>query len=125
MDLGRFTTEAVLRLAQYNLFPNATLLVWGDMVNLLIGRPGPAPDRAELASYIFTRVADPAAPRRPPIDVDRPADADFGVVLSADVGVLLTMQRGLSQPGFRELVLSAEECRIVNFHRNLEQHLGL
>jgi choline monooxygenase len=37
----------------------------------------------------------------------------------------MTMQRGLHQPGFRELVLSAEECRIVNFHRNLERRLGL
>lgn len=125
VDLGRFTTEAVLRLAQYNLFPNATLLVWGDMVNLLVGRPGPAPDRAELASYIFTRAPEAAGPRRPPIDVERSPDADFGLVLNADVRVLLTMQRGLSQPGFRELVLSAEECRIINFHRNLERQLGL
>jgi choline monooxygenase len=125
VDLSRFTTEAILRLAQYNLFPNATLLVWGDMVNLLIGRPGSAPDRAELASYIFTRTPDPSAPRRPPVDIQRPPDADFGVVLNADVSVLLTMQRGISQPGFQEIVLSAEECRIVNFHRNLECQLGL
>ncbi|HET6963515.1 MAG TPA: aromatic ring-hydroxylating dioxygenase subunit alpha [Acidimicrobiales bacterium] len=125
VDLSRYTTEAILRLAQYNLFPNATLLVWADMVNLLVGRPGPTADTAELTSYVFTRMPDPTGPRRPPLDLERSADADFGVVLNADVSVLLTMQRGLSQPGFRELVLSAEECRIVNFHRQLEQQLGL
>jgi hypothetical protein len=95
------------------------------MVNLLIGRPGPTPDQAEFSSWIFTRAADPSAPRRPPVDVHRPPEADMGVVLNADVGVLMTMQQGLRQPGFRELVLSAEECRIVNFHRNLERQLGL
>lgn len=125
VDLSRFTTDAILRLAQYNLFPNATLLVWADMVNLLVGRPGPAVDQAELLSYIFIRAADPAAPRHPPFEMDRGPDADFGVVLNADVRVLLNMQRGISQPGFTELVLSAEECRVVNFHRNLERQLGL
>ncbi len=125
VDLSGYTTEGILRLAQYNLFPNATLLVWADMVNLLIGRPGPTPDSAELVSYVFTPMPDRPGPRQPPIDVERPPDADFGVVLNADVSVLLTMQRGLRQPGFRELVLSAEECRIVNFHRQLERYLDL
>jgi choline monooxygenase len=124
VDLSRYSTNAILRLAQYNLFPNATLLVWADMVNLLVGRPGPSPDTAELLSFVFTRLPTGTA-RRPPFDLDRPPDADFGVVLNADVRVLLTMQRGLSQPGCKELLLSAEECRIVNFHRNLEQYLGL
>lgn len=124
VDLRRFTTEGILRLAQYNLFPNATLLVWADMVNLLVARPGPSAETAELVSCVFTRMpAD--GERQPPLDLLRPPEADFGLVLNADVSVLLTMQRGLSQPGFEELVLSAEECRIVNFHRNLERTLGL
>jgi phenylpropionate dioxygenase-like ring-hydroxylating dioxygenase large terminal subunit len=125
VDLSRYSTDAILRLAQYNLFPNATFLVWADMVNLLIGRPGPTPDQAEFSSWVFTRAADTNAPRTPPLDLQRPADADMGVVLNADLGVLMTMQQGLRQPGFRELVLSAEECRIVNFHRNLERALGI
>jgi phenylpropionate dioxygenase-like ring-hydroxylating dioxygenase large terminal subunit len=125
VDMSRYSTDAILRLAQYNLFPNATFLVWADMVNLLIGRPGPTPDQAELSSWIFIRAADANAPRNPPLDVHRPPDADMGVVLNADVAMALTMQQGLRQPGFRELVLSSEECRIVNFHRNLERQLGL
>jgi nitrite reductase/ring-hydroxylating ferredoxin subunit len=125
VDVERFTTEGILRLAQYNLFPNATLLVWADMVNLLVARPGPNADTAELVSCVFARRPDPSATRQPPLDLIRPPDADFGLVLNADVSVLLTMQRGLSQPGCKEIILSAEECRIVNFHRNLEKHLGL
>ncbi|MDA8045207.1 MAG: aromatic ring-hydroxylating dioxygenase subunit alpha [Actinomycetota bacterium] len=125
VDLERFTTEGILRLAQYNLFPNATLLVWADMVNLLVARPGPTADTGELVSCVFARMPDPGSERRPPLDLVRPPEADFGLVLNADVSVLLTMQRGLSQPGFEEVVLSAEECRIVNFHRNLERQLGL
>lgn len=125
IDLSRYTTEALLRMAQYNLFPNATLLVWADMVNLLVGRPGPTVDSAELASYVFARTPDPSQPGPPPVDIELTPDADFGIVLNADVGVLLTMQRGLEQPGFEQLVLSAEECRIVNFHRQLERQLGL
>ena len=41
VDLSRFTSEQMLMLAQYNLFPNATVLVWGDMLNVLLGLPGP------------------------------------------------------------------------------------
>jgi len=35
------------------------------------------------------------------------------------------VQRGLHQPGFTHLRLSAEECRIINLHRHLEAALGL
>jgi choline monooxygenase len=125
VDLGRFSTDGILRLSQYNFFPNATLLVWGDMLNLLIGRPGPTPDVAELATYTFARAADPTSPRRPPMALARSTDSDWGTVLNADVRIITTMQRGLRQPGFSEMVLSAEECRIINFHRNLECQLGL
>jgi len=46
-------------------------------------------------------------------------------VFDQDVSILAGMQRGLAQPGLDEIVLSAEECRIVNMHRNLERYLGL
>ena len=49
----------------------------------------------------------------------------FGFVLNQDLSVIRTMQAGLSQPGCTHLVLSAEECRIINMHRHLEHYLGL
>ena len=63
VDLSDFTTDQLLTLSQYNLFPNTTVLIWGDMMNLLIARPGPSrrrgvphdvpllPPAAGLAAY--------------------------------------------------------------------------
>ncbi len=52
-------------------------------------------------------------------------EADFGMVLNRDFAILQRAQRGLHQPGLTHLRLSAEEARIVNFHRQLERTLGL
>jgi choline monooxygenase len=124
VDCADFDTDRMLRLSQYNLFPNATVLVWGEMVNVLIARPGPNPDEAELVTYLLYRGASAAAPASRPVDLPVPADADFGFVLNADLSVLRTAQRGLHQPGLTHLVVSGEECRIVNMHRNLLRYVG-
>jgi hypothetical protein len=34
------------------------------------------------------------------------------------------VQQGLHQPGLTHLTLSAEECRVINFHRNLDRMVG-
>ena len=81
--------------ADNNLFPNTTVLVWADMVNVLVARPGPTPD------------------------------TDLATVMSQDLAMLRTAQRGLHQPGLTRIVLSQEECRIINLHRNLEAFLGI
>src|SRR5207342_3309334 len=62
-DLSRFTSEQMLMLAQYNVFPNATVLVWGEMLNVLLGRPGANPDQSELVTYTFYRAPSADAPR--------------------------------------------------------------
>jgi phenylpropionate dioxygenase-like ring-hydroxylating dioxygenase large terminal subunit len=118
-----FDTEQMLRLSQYNLFPNATVLVWGEMMNVLLARPGATPDDSEFATFLLYR-ARPGAPRTRPADLPVPADADFGYVLNADVGVLKTAQRGLHQPGLTHLVVSEEECRLLNLHRALDRYLN-
>ena len=75
--------------------------------------------------FVFERRA-PAQSRTPPARVTvQPGDVDFGLVVNQDVEALGRVQRGLHQPGFTELVLSGEECRIVNLHRNLEHFLGV
>src|SRR5205085_9768165 len=124
-DLSRFANEQILRLSQYNLFPNVTVLLWGEMLNLLVARPGPAPDKAELVSYLLHRAPSPDTPRSRPRDVTMPVDSDFGFVLNQDISILQTAQRGLRQPGLTHLVISGEECRIVNMQRNLERYLGI
>ena len=57
--------------------------------------------------------------------VEVPPGTDLGVVMSQDIGIMLTAQRGLHQPGLKHLTLSAEECRVINLHRNLDQWLGV
>lgn len=123
-DMSTFDTEQVMNLTQYNLFPNATVLLWGEMINVLLSRPGPSPDEAELVTYLLLRHhAD--APRSQPAEIEVLPDGDLGWILNQDTSVLTSMQRGLHQPGFTHLVLSSEECRIANMHRNLELTLGI
>ena len=123
-DMSGFDTEQVMNLSQYNLFPNATVLVWGEMINVILSRPGPTPDESELHTYLLLRHhAD--APRSQPAAVAVPPDGDLGWILNQDTSVLASMQRGLHQPGFTHLLLSSEECRIANLHRNLERVLGI
>jgi phenylpropionate dioxygenase-like ring-hydroxylating dioxygenase large terminal subunit len=119
VDLSWLDTAKMMHLSQYNLFPNATVLVWGEMINVLLGRPGPTPDSAELVTFLLHRATSADAPRTRPADIDVPNGDDLGLVLGADVGVLESMQRGLRQPGLTHLVVSGEECRILNLHRNL------
>ena len=123
-DMSGFDTEQMMNLTQYNLFPNATVLVWGEMINVILSRPGPTPDQAEMHTYLLLRHhAD--APRSQPPAVDVPPDGDLGWILNQDTSVLTSMQRGLHQPGFTHLLLSSEERRIANMHRNLERMLAI
>jgi phenylpropionate dioxygenase-like ring-hydroxylating dioxygenase large terminal subunit len=123
IDLTEYDTDGLLRLSQYNLFPNTTVLVWGDMLNVLISRPGGTPDDAELTMYLLYR-APAETPSAKPIDVALPSDASLGVVIDQDLEMLKRFQRGLHQPGFTQLTLSSEECRIINMHRVLSTYIG-
>ena len=52
-------------------------------------------------------------------------DPPLGLILGQDAANIERAQRGLHQPGFTRMVLSREECRILNLHRNLERWLGI
>jgi hypothetical protein len=68
----------------------------------------------------------PGAPYNKPADVRvKAGDAEPGLVLTLDIRVLPGLQRGLHQPGCTHLVLSSEERRVINMHRNLERYLDL
>ena len=61
-----------------------------------------------------------------PADVRLNADdAHPGRVLTQDIAVLPGLQRGLHQPGLTHIVLSNEERRVINMHRNLERYLDV
>ena len=125
VDLSWASTDQVMRLHQYNVFPNMTLLTNADHLTVMTSHPGADPDHGELVMMVWMRM--PAgAPRTKPADVRMKADeAHPGLVLTQDITVLPGLQRGLHQPGFTHLVLSNEERRIINMHRNLERYLEL
>ena len=123
VDLSGYTSAEITGLWQYNLFPNATMLVMPDMVSVLSSRPGPTPDECTFVMMSFRRAA-PDAPPSEPITADVPPDTDLGVVMSQDVGIMKTAQVGLHQPGLKHLALAAEECRAINLHRNLDEWVG-
>jgi phenylpropionate dioxygenase-like ring-hydroxylating dioxygenase large terminal subunit len=124
-DLGWASTDQMMRLHQYNVFPNMTLLVNADHLTVMTAHPGADPDHGELVMILWTRMP-PGAPRIKPTDVRMTAEeAHPGLVLTQDITVLAGIQRGLHQPGLTHLTLSNEERRVINTHRNLERYLDL
>jgi choline monooxygenase len=125
VDMSWASTDQLLRLHQYNVFPNLTVLANADHLTVMCSRPGPDPDHGELVMMLWMRMP-PGAPRSTPADVRMTADqAEPGLVLTQDISVLAGLQRGLHQPGLTHLTLSAEERRVVNLHRNLDRCLDL
>jgi choline monooxygenase len=124
VDMSGYSVDQIMTLSQYNLFPNATVLIWGDMVNVLIGRPGTSAEEAELVMYLLHRRPAGAARTRV-TDVVIPPDTPLGLVPNQDVEILRIAQKGLNQPGLDHIVVGSEEPRIINLHRNLERYLGI
>lgn len=127
LDFAPYSVDQLMNLQQYNLFPNATVLVFPDLFQVVKARPGNSPDECVMDTLVFERhpAGDPA-PRAQPVEVTLPPDqADFGLVLNQDVTNLQRAQAGLHQPGFTHFTLSGEECRIINMHRNLERYVGI
>ena len=125
VDLSWATTDHIMRLHQYNVFPNMSLLANADHMTVLAARPGPDPDHGELVMILWVRMP-PSAPRMKPADMRMTAgEAHPGLVLSQDIAVLAGLQRGLHQPGLTHLTLSGEERRVISMHRNLERYLDL
>ena len=127
LDFSGYTTEQIMDLRQYNVFPNITVLMFPDLLNVIRARPGATPDDCIMDSFVFRRgPADDASPHPKPNDVTMsPEQKIFGLVINQDVTNLQYAQRGLHQPGFTHLAISGEECRIINLHRNLERYTGV
>jgi choline monooxygenase len=125
VDLSWASADQIIRLHQYNVFPNMSLLANADHMTVLTARPGPDPDHGELVMILWTRMP-PGAPRIKPADMRmKAAEAHPGLVLTQDIAVLAGLQRGLHQPGLTHVTLSNEERRVINMHRNLERYLAL
>ncbi|MXW62477.1 MAG: aromatic ring-hydroxylating dioxygenase subunit alpha [Acidimicrobiaceae bacterium] len=124
VDLSRYGPDEMMTMQQYNLFPNITVLVFGDLLQVVRARPGATPDDGYMDIIAFDRV-NPDAARREPLTAEmEPGSYSLGLVLDQDVTNLGRAQRGLHAPGLTHLTLSGEECRIINLHRNLDRVTG-
>jgi hypothetical protein len=126
LDLSRFDAEQVVDLHQYNLFPNATVIYLSDALSVMTATPGPTPDECVVTFLVAWRVPSADEPHTRPAVLDViPGEVSLGLIFDQDVANLPKVQKGLRQPGFTHLRLSAEECRIINLHRHLEAALGI
>ncbi|HQV58633.1 MAG TPA: SRPBCC family protein, partial [Ilumatobacteraceae bacterium] len=121
VDISHLDTKRLTGATQYNFFPNATMILWSDMINILSTRPGATPDECQFVITNFHRVP-PGSPRAQPTTVDPyPPEIPLGLVMGQDIGIMQTTQRGLHQPALTELIVSSEESRLINLHRNLDE----
>ena len=106
------------------LLPDAPVVAWWP------GIPPERPSEDPIGRMAQRRITDAAATSTPMKTLERsarshvPGDTDLGFVMNQDVGIMKTAQRGLHQPGLKHLALSAEECRVINLHRNLDEWLA-
>jgi nitrite reductase/ring-hydroxylating ferredoxin subunit len=128
-DISDFGLEQVVDMHQYNLFPNITVLVFGDMLTVVRSRPGDTPDRAYMDAFTFDRrPTGDTSPRSRPFDMEVPEGGEIplGLILGQDHDNFARSQKGLYAPGLTHLSVSpTEECRIINLHRNLEEYLDI
>jgi choline monooxygenase len=125
VDLSQFDTTQMMTMEQYNLFPNITVLIFGDLLQVVRSRPGSTPNEGYMDIMAFDRVA-PGAPRRDPVTMEIEAGSySMGLVVDQDVANVERSHRGLRSPGLTHLTLSGEECRIINLHRNLDRVTGV
>jgi phenylpropionate dioxygenase-like ring-hydroxylating dioxygenase large terminal subunit len=122
------TEGQLLDMQQYNLFPNLTVLVFSDMLQVVRSRPGATPDDSFMDAFSFMRYpAGDATPRVKPAEmwVDEGETLPLGLVLDQDFKNFARAQRGMHQPGLTHFTVSeTAECRIVNLHRNLDEFLA-
>ncbi|HEY5014378.1 MAG TPA: aromatic ring-hydroxylating dioxygenase subunit alpha [Acidimicrobiia bacterium] len=128
LDYSHFTLDQTLNMSQYNLFPNITVLVFSDMLNVVRARPGATHLDSYMDAFTFERRPRTANARSRPfeLELDPTGELPLGLVLNQDLANFAGSQRGMHQPGLTHLMVSpTEECRIVNLHRNLEDFLDI
>jgi nitrite reductase/ring-hydroxylating ferredoxin subunit len=128
-DIADFDIDQVLNMSQYNVFPNITVLVFSDMINVVRSRPGDDHESAYMDAFLFERRpsrTEPDAGRPFELELGPDEEPPLGLVLNQDVANFERAHRGMRQPGLTHLTVSPrEECRLINLHRNLETYLGI
>jgi len=110
----------------YHVFPNAVFNVFAGWYGLIRTRPGPTPDTCFLDMWNFDLRPEGAADAHPRPDeavLPREEWPALGPVLMQDLELLGQVQKGLRQPGLREVRLTPAESRIGRMHTILDRFL--
>ena len=84
------------------------MLISADSFNVLVARPSPVVDRAELYTLHFTRHA-PGSESKRPADVTNPLDGErLGLVFNQDVRIMSRVQRGMAQQSIACLMVTEQ-----------------
>ncbi|MFK7894583.1 MAG: aromatic ring-hydroxylating dioxygenase subunit alpha [Myxococcota bacterium] len=108
----------------YHLFPNTVINIFAGWFGVIRARPGKNPDECILDMWNFDIDAHDEARTRPrPVAQQLTLDeaAALGPVLRQDLELLPRVQRGLEQPGARDLRLTPAESRIGRMHEVLDR----
>jgi len=111
----------------YYVFPNMIVNVFAGWFGIVRARPGAQPGTAylDMWNFDFLRADHPKAHCRPEMVTLSPDQTEpLGLVVNQDLKLLPRIQKGLSQPGVKELTLVAAEARIGHMHRVLDKYLG-
>ncbi|MGI9329026.1 MAG: aromatic ring-hydroxylating oxygenase subunit alpha [Pseudomonadales bacterium] len=139
--------EQLSDIVQYNLFPNAILVLQPDELWILRSRPhGDDPNRCywdKLAFRMMPKVEGtqranlsfnldqdplPTAQERPehdqfPHDAIINGEKTMTITLDQDIHLIRDVQKGMHSRGFREAWLSDEEERVQYFHSTLDSYM--
>ena len=58
-DLSMLSTDQIMNMQQYNLFPNTTIIAFPDLLQVVKSRPGPTPDECFMDMLQVVPVRDP------------------------------------------------------------------
>ncbi len=116
-------TEAGLA---WHMFPNMSVLQGSTYALCYRTRPyGDDPDKCIFEAYAMERFAEGEEPATQ-WTYGEPTEENWGSVLCQDFSNMAAVQRGMKSRGFRGTLPNPhQEQKVINFHRNLADWLGL
>ncbi|NIP15197.1 MAG: Rieske 2Fe-2S domain-containing protein [Pseudomonadales bacterium] len=142
------TDEQLSDIVQYNVFPNAILVIQPEELWILRSRPrGNDPDKCYWDKLALRMFPDPEAQKRAnisfnldqdeaPTGATRPEHDEFEqediiagrktmtITLDQDIHLIRDVQKGMHSRGFGEAWLNDDESRVQHFHAWLDRYMA-
>ena len=125
VDYSGLTDDQLVDDHHYLLFPNVIMNI--DAGHFIASRIRPHatdPEWCYFDLHVFDWLSAERKAARPPREhVDLPPGTDVGRVPDQDFTALPSVQLGLHSDGFSDVRLSDQECRVLAFHEQLDEHV--